>query len=162
MLPKPKSKYSYCSVCKADYEDYLKVFSVLHSIFGQTPTKTDSKTTDSIPTSMKCAKKWRSRALTPSFSVRNIKVLNICNLSLQFSLRKPLFSILATLKNKPSTPFKAMNTSRSTIGCIRARLFTWSPTGTNKICRFCMRIRKELQLILHFLPSSDVQNRLKG
>ena len=38
-MPKPKSKYSYCSVCKDDYHDYLEVIQNIFSIFNPNLTK---------------------------------------------------------------------------------------------------------------------------
>ena len=74
MVAKPRSKYSYCNVCKADYNDYLTVFFRKFSTSKLINTKTTLKTINSVTLSTKWLTSSKIKLSLPS---KNLKKKNL-------------------------------------------------------------------------------------
>ena len=149
MIPKPRSKYSYCSVCKADYDDYIEVSFFWFSIFRPASTRPSSKTTNLKPSLTKCAKNSCRRMKKPwSNNLKNtLKKLVITSCFFHLRNQQTLTSTLQLNQCKAS--LVEVNSGRSMAGCNLVRLSSSYLMATTKICWDFMTIPSEFQLIPH-------------
>ena len=133
MIPKPRSKYSYCSICKVDYDDYLEVPSFLFSTFKRISTGPTSKTTNLRLSSTRCARKYTIRMRKPL--PRNLRTHSnmLLTISSSYRHRSPPTST-STPRSNQCRVSAGGSSDRSTAGSNPARLSSSSLMATTKTC----------------------------
>ena len=122
LIPKPKSKYSYCSVCKVDYNDYCEVSSPLFSIFKLKNTKSWSETTDLMDSSTIYVKNSDKKQSLNLSKVKKKFFLKLLSKNCLFLLKRSPPSISIVRLNHCRTTQLDVNTKSSMAGSKTAKL----------------------------------------